>query len=42
MRIKNRARVILIAAAFCFSTVGVFAVQTEKYEALLGTWDVET
>ena len=42
MKIKNRALMIIAAAVFCFSTVSVFAAQTNEYEALLGAWDVET
>lgn len=39
---KNRVLIIFIAAVVCFSAVSVFSAQAEKYEALLGTWDVET
>ena len=39
---KNRALIIIFIAVFCLSTAGVFSAQAEKYEALLGTWDVET
>ncbi|MEE8376914.1 MAG: hypothetical protein V3R45_00955 [Candidatus Aminicenantaceae bacterium] len=39
---KNRALIIIFIAVFCFSTAIVFSAQEEKYEALLGTWDVET
>jgi hypothetical protein len=42
MKIKNRALMIIVAVAFCFSAAGVFAAQANEYEALLGTWDVET
>ena len=42
MKMKNRALITFIAAVFCFSAASVFAAQAEKYEALLGTWDVET
>jgi polyisoprenoid-binding protein YceI len=39
---KNRALIIIFIAVFCLSTAGAFSAQAEKYEALLGTWDVET
>jgi len=42
MKMKNRALIIFVVAVFCLSTTGVFSAQAEKYEALLGTWDVET
>lgn len=41
-KMKNRALIIIFIAVFCFSTAIVFSAQAEKYEALLGTWDVET
>ncbi len=39
---KNRALIIIFIAVFCLSSAGVFSAQAKKYEALLGTWDVET
>ncbi len=39
---KTRALIIIFIAVFCLSTAGAFSAQAEKYEALLGTWDVET
>ena len=42
MKMKNKMMIILIAAIFCFSATSAFAVQANKYEGLLGTWDVET
>jgi len=39
---KNRALIIFFVAVFCLSTASVFSAQAKKYEALLGTWDVET
>jgi hypothetical protein len=42
MKMKNKVLLIFVAAVFCFSTVSVFSAQVKKYEALLGTWDVET
>ncbi|MCJ7582144.1 MAG: hypothetical protein MUP98_16650 [Candidatus Aminicenantes bacterium] len=42
MKMRNSVLTIIIIAVFCFSAAGVFAAQAEKYEALLGTWDVET
>jgi hypothetical protein len=39
---KNRALIIFVIAVFCFSAANVFSAQAKKYEALLGTWDVET
>ena len=39
---KNRVFIIFVAAIFCFSAASAFEAQAEKYEALLGTWDVET
>ncbi len=41
-KMKNRVLIIIFIAVFCFSTAIVFSAQAEKYEALLGTWDVET
>ncbi len=41
-KMKNRALIIIFIAVFCLSTASVFSAQAEKYEALLGTWDVET
>ncbi len=42
MKMKNRTLIIFIVAVFCLSTAVAFSAQAEKYEALLGTWDVET
>ncbi len=42
MNMKNRALIIFVVAVFCLSTASVFSGQAKKYEALLGTWDVET
>ncbi len=39
---KNRALILIIIAVFCLSTASAFSAQAKKYEALLGTWDVET
>ncbi len=39
---KNKTLIIFVVAVFCFSAASVFAAQAKKYEALLGTWDVET
>jgi len=39
---KNRALIIIFIAVFCLSTASVFYAQAKKYEALLGSWDVET
>lgn len=39
---KNRVLIIIFIAVFCLSTASVFSAQAKKYEALLGTWDVET
>jgi polyisoprenoid-binding protein YceI len=39
---KNRALLIFFVAVFCLSTANVFSAQAKKYEALLGTWEVET
>jgi len=39
---KNRAWIIFVVAVFCLSTASVFSAQAKQYEALLGTWDVET
>lgn len=42
MNIKNKALMIFAVAVFCFSAANVFSVQENGYEALLGTWDVQT
>ena len=42
MRKKNRTLVIFVVAIFCFSVANIFSAQENKYEVLLGTWDVET
>ncbi|MFC2160038.1 hypothetical protein ACFLRW_01150 [Acidobacteriota bacterium] len=39
---KNKALIIFFIAVFCFFGINVFSAQTNKYETLLGTWDVET
>ncbi len=39
---KNRVWMLIIIAVFCLSTADAFSAQAKKYEALLGTWDVET
>lgn len=39
---NNKTRVILVIAVFILSTANLFSLQEKKYEALLGTWDVET
>ena len=39
---KNRMLLIFFVAVFCLATASVFSAQAKKYEALLGTWDVET
>ncbi len=39
---KNRALIIIFIAVLCLSMAVAFSAQAEKYEALLGTWDVET
>ncbi len=39
---KNRAMLIFFVAVFCLATANVFSAQAKKYEALLGTWEVET
>ncbi len=39
---KNRAWIIIFIAVLCLSTTVAFSAQAKKYEALLGTWDVET
>jgi hypothetical protein len=42
MKTRNSALIILAAALLCFGAGNVFAAQEGRYEALLGTWDVET
>ena len=42
MKMKNKVLIIFVAAILCFSAVSAFAAQTNKYEGLIGTWDVET
>ena len=42
MKMRNSILTIIIIAVFCFSAASVFSAQAKKYEALLGTWDVET
>jgi len=39
---KYRVLVIFVAVVFCFSVTSVFSAQANKYENLIGTWDVET
>lgn len=39
---KNKALIILVVAVFCLSSAGILSAQAQKYEVLLGTWDVET
>ena len=40
--INRRVLVILFIQVFIFFSLTAFGVQAKKYEALLGTWDVET
>lgn len=42
MKIKIRFLSIIMLAAYCVSVGIAFDVQSNKYEALLGTWDVQT
>lgn len=42
MKMTKRVLIIFGVVVFCFSAASVFSAQATKYEALLGTWDVET
>ena len=42
MNKKNISLVIIAAGVFCFVLAGTASAQENQYQALLGTWDVQT